>query len=144
MKKPSFSSHNYLSFQDSYEEINNFKKRKSEKTLSRKFRWLIFIVFLITNTICNLDHGSIPACIKELQYDLNAEKNTIGFFGSLVYFGNFVGSLFSMSVINYINRKLLFVITLVLNAICLYTFTIIKSKWILFINRIACGICQVK
>jgi hypothetical protein len=96
MKKPSIAgSHNCLSYMDSYEEIKNYKNKiKPERPLSRVIRWLIFVIFLITNTVCNLDHGSIPASITEIQDDLKVDENTIGVFGSLVYLGNFIGIIY--------------------------------------------------
>jgi predicted MFS family arabinose efflux permease len=138
------NSHNCLSYQDNYDDLKLLKtRRKSEKTLSKKIRWMIFLVFFLTNALCNLDHGSIPACITEIQQYLNADKNTIGLLGSLVFLGNFFGSIFSLTIINYINRKVLLLCSLILNAICLYTFTVTKHYWLLFLNRICCGICQV-
>ena len=57
----------------------------------RKMRYFIFILLVITNLIINMDHGTIPAATFEIKEDLKIDNDTLGIFGSLVYFGNLIG-----------------------------------------------------
>ena len=57
----------------------------------RKTRYFIFVILVLTNLIVNMDHGTIPAATSEIKYDLNINDDTLGIFGSLVYFGNLLG-----------------------------------------------------
>jgi hypothetical protein len=58
---------------------------------SRKFRYTIFFIILITNLIINMDHGTIPASTAEIKRDLDIGDGSLGVFGSLVYLGNILG-----------------------------------------------------
>ena len=61
---------------------------------SRKIRSFIFILIIITNLIINMDHGTIPAATSEIKKDLNIDDASLGVFGSLVFFGNLLGTFF--------------------------------------------------
>jgi hypothetical protein len=61
------------------------------KKLSRNVRWLIFIILFLTTIFINMDHGTIPAATKDIKLDLNIDNNSLGIFGSLVFFGNLLG-----------------------------------------------------
>ena len=52
-----------------------------------------FILAIITSITLNMDYGSIPDITKELRTDLSVNKSVLGAFGSLVYLGNFIGSI---------------------------------------------------
>jgi predicted MFS family arabinose efflux permease len=58
-----------------------------------------------------------------------------------VYINN-KGSLFSFSVINKINRKILLIVSIAMNSACLFSFTITESYSILMLNRIIIGLFQ--
>ena len=119
MKKTSIStngSNNRLSYLDSYEEILMFKKnkggRKREKltkesnpkevVLSRKSRWVLFTLFFVIQIIMNMDHGTIPAATEEIRKDLDIDDDILGIFGSLVFFGNLIGTFYLFIRFNYI------------------------------------------
>lgn len=57
----------------------------------RRTRYFIFLILVVTNLIINMDHGTIPAATSEIKEDLNIDDDTLGIFGSLVYFGNLLG-----------------------------------------------------
>jgi len=91
---------------DVFTSENKFESRdlnKSEKTedkikekpqkYSRKSRYLIFVLFMTTNLVMNMDHGIMPAVTKEIKADLDIEEAMLGVFGSMVYFGNLLGIL---------------------------------------------------
>jgi predicted MFS family arabinose efflux permease len=145
--KQSSDTYNRLSYQQRYDELNNYNKRESSKKkdvlLSRSIRWIIFIMFFITGVVVNLDHGTIPGATEEIQIDLNLDKTELGMFGSLVFLGNLIGALFSFTIINLVNRKILLICSLALNALCLYSFILTKWYWFLLLNRVIVGIFQV-
>ena len=113
----------------------------SDQGLSKKGRNVVFILYLISNILISMDHGSIPASVNELR-QLTSYDQSIGLFGSLVYFGSILGSLISFSLINTFDIKLLLLISLLGNSICLYTFVIIENIPFLFFNRVIVGILQ--
>ena len=55
--------------------------------LSPRGRNIVFVLYLISNILISMDHGSIPASINELR-QLTTYDQSIGLFGSLVYLGN--------------------------------------------------------
>ena len=79
--------------------------------LSPKGRNIVFILYLVSNILISMDHGSIPASINELR-QLTSYDQSIGLFGSLVYLGNIFGSMIFFSYINTFNRKILLLISL--------------------------------
>ena len=94
--------------------------------LSPRGRNIVFILYLISNILISMDHGSIPASINELRQLTNYDQS-IGLFGSLVYFGNIIGSMIFFSYINTFNRKILLLISLFGNSVCLFTFVLIEN-----------------
>ena len=109
--------------------------------ISPKGRNIVFILYLISNILISMDHGSIPASVNELR-QLTSYDQSIGLFGSLVYFGNILGSMIFFSYINTFNRKTLLLISLFGNSVCLFTFVLIENIPFLFFNRILVGMLQ--
>jgi hypothetical protein len=118
MKKMSIStnsSNNRLSYLDNYEEISRFKKNKGrrkrdtllgdnyqkEVILSRKSRWVLFTLFFLVQILMNMDHGTIPAATEEIRKDLHIDDDVLGVFGSLVFFGNLIGTFYLFIRFNY-------------------------------------------
>ena len=130
---------------------NNMKSRTSRLEelieqeniieLSPKGRNVVFIFYLISNILISMDHGSIPASINELR-QLTSYDQSIGLFGSLVYLGNIFGSMIFFTYINTFDRKLLLLISLLGNSICLFTFVFIENIPFLFFNRVLVGMLQ--
>lgn len=109
--------------------------------LSSKFRWFVYFLFLISNILFSLDHGSIPASTQELR-QYTTKDQIIGLFGSLVYVGNIFGSMLFFSLINTINRKVLLIVSLAGTALCLFTFVLYDNIVFMSFNRIFVGIFQ--
>ena len=109
--------------------------------LSPKGRNIVFILYLVSNILISMDHGSIPASINELR-QLTSYDQSIGLFGSLVYLGNIFGSMIFFSYINTFNRKILLLISLLGNSVCLFTFVVIENIPFLFFNRVLVGMLQ--
>ena len=126
-------------YEKKYYELEDIHDSSTE--LSKRGRNFVFILYLISNILISMDHGSIPASVNELR-QLTSYDQSIGLFGSLVYFGSIFGSLISFSLINTFDIKLLILISLLGNSICLFTFVIIENIPFLFFNRILVGILQ--
>ena len=113
----------------------------SSSELKPRVRNFVFYLYLISNILISMDHGSIPASVNELR-QLTSYDQSIGLFGSLVYFGSILGSLISFSLINTFDIKLLILISLLGNSVCLFTFVVIENIPFLFFNRVLVGILQ--
>jgi len=117
-KKMSIStngSNNRLGYLDNYEEISRFKKNKGrrkledllgenyhkEVILSRKYRWVLFTLFFLVQILMNMDHGTIPAATEEIRKDLKIDDDVLGVFGSLVFLGNLIGTIYLFIRFNY-------------------------------------------
>ena len=111
---------------------------------SRKTRWIMFILFMIIYLLVNMDHGTIPAATTEIKKDMEIDDDSLGIFGSLVYLGNLLGSMFFFTIIGSVNRKWIIIFSIISINISLYTFTKIKVIYYLFINRTFTGFFQVK
>lgn len=110
--------------------------------LSKRKRILLFFVLAMLNLIINMDHGTIPAASNEIKKDLQIDEAALGTFGSLVYFGNFVGAILLMKYIDKFERKIMLLISFGINALFLYLFTLILNIPFLFLNRIIVGMVQ--
>jgi len=119
MKKTSIStegSNNRLSYLDNYEEIKKFRHNKRDADssrflkrevnprsleLSRRTRWVLFFLLFIIQILMNMDHGTIPAATDEIRNDLKIKDDVLGIFGSLVFFGNIIGTFYLFIRFNY-------------------------------------------
>lgn len=119
-------------------------KLKDEQIFTRWNRYLLFSLIIGITLSVNMDHGTIPAATIEIQRDLVITEEELGLFGSLVYLGNLIGSVVSISIINKYNRKLLIIIYVILNGFGLWLFTASSNVFFLYVNRIGVGMVQVK
>ena len=152
MKENSYSDELLDSSNSNTKSNNNNLKTKNSRLeelidqenlikLSPKGRNIVFILYLVSNILISMDHGSIPASINELR-QLTSYDQSIGLFGSLVYLGNIFGSMIFFSYINTFNRKILLLISLLGNSVCLFTFVVIENIPFLFFNRVLVGMLQ--
>jgi hypothetical protein len=136
-RKPSIKNRNTVDISTGY-----LKKISYKVKINRKKRVLLFWVLMITSLFLNTDHGTIPAAIEEIEKDLKIDKTLVGTFGSLVYMGTAVGAMFLSFFINKINRKYMVAISFCLSGILIFSFTLAKSLWFLFVNRFLVGFSQ--
>ena len=110
----------------------------SKKTVAFVFR----AVFLM-NMGVNADHGAIPACLHEMQRDLQLLKVEVGNFGSLVFFGLGIGSLLVSLVIGRISYKMLMAVSCLGNSFGLFMFAYCCNYEYLCFSRFFCGMNQI-
>ena len=110
--------------------------------ISRRIRWILFLIFIFINILMNFDHGTIPAATDQLRSYLDLTDSELGFFGSLVFVGVIIGSLVSLTIINIFNRKYILMVCLILCGLSLFVFTITTNYILLCIDRVIIGTFQ--
>jgi len=134
-KKGNFDNQYIITPDKSQIEMNNnlFK-------ISRKIRYFIYILELFC--LFNLDQGGISASTKDIKNHFKMNDSELGSFGGISFLGTTLGGIFSLSIINKINRKYLILIFLTTIISSLFFPTIISSKIILILSRIITGFSQ--
>ena len=108
--------------------------------ISRKIRYFIYTLELFC--LFNLDQGGISASTKEIKNHFKMNDSELGSFGGISFLGTTLGGIFSLSIINKINRKYLILIFLTTIISSLFFPTIISSKIIVILSRIITGFSQ--
>ena len=81
-------------------ENSNITYKKQVLVLSRNVRLFIFIILLLISIMINMDHGTIPAATSEIKKSLKQGDDVLGLFGSLVFFGNIIGTIFHFNQVH--------------------------------------------
>jgi len=90
--------------------------------------YTIFGLIFVSNVFINVDHGSLPGCSNNIKEDLNIGNLEFGTLGSVVYGGLTLGSAVATWVYRYDGWvKPILILTLGLNSITLWVFTLTNS-----------------
>ena len=108
--------------------------------ISKKVRYFIYIIELLC--LLNLDQGGISASTKEIKSDFKMSDRELGSFGGISFLGTTLGGIFSLSIINKINRKYLILAFLSTIITSLFFPTIVSSKFLLILSRVLTGFSQ--
>ena len=93
------------------------------------------------NLLINIDHGVIPAATTKLKDDLALDNSSLGLLGSVVYFGLTIGkdplvmrlgSFVAPPFIKYTPPKVIILVSLIFEMVCLVLFTA-TSNYIAFL-----------
>ena len=103
---------------------------------------LVFILFL-SNLFFNIDMGILPAGSIKIKQDLALDNAMFGTLGSVVYFGQMVGSILSSFIMRQYNPKFILVPGMTLNIGCLVVFTLTTNYSLLLLCRIMTGVFQI-
>lgn len=103
---------------------------------------MMLYVFII-NIMVNLDHGAMPAALIDISNDVSFTDQQMGTLGSLVFLGLFMGSINSSYLMYRLKHKTIIIITLVLNGISLYLFTVKSNYYCMCISRFIAGFSQI-
>ena len=68
---------------------------------SKIINFTFFIIFM-SNILINIDHGSLPACVQDIQNDLGIHDFLFGILGSLVYAGITIGFSFNKTLFIFV------------------------------------------
>jgi len=105
-------------------------------------RWRIFLLFIFGNLFLNYDNGVIPACLLQIERDLQFGYRQMALLGSLVYFGLSVSSLFVSPIFQKFNANWILAINMMGNGAACYVFSISSDMWVLYSMRFALGFTQ--
>lgn len=69
-----------------------YRRNRRKATLK-----MVLVAVILVSFLCNFDHGVIPAILSDIQKNFNNQIKFVeqSLFGSLVYFGLIIGSLFA-------------------------------------------------
>ena len=120
-------------------EIQN-ELRKNLFSINRKTRYYIYIMELLC--LFNYDQGAISASTNEIKIFFKMNDRELGSFGGISFLGTTLGGIFSLSIINKINRKNIILFLMMISIFSLYFPTIISSKVFFMFCRILTGFSQ--
>jgi hypothetical protein len=141
-----------MNFENNDTKLNKDTERKDGSNLNapiediqlnRTTRYWFFCLVMSINLLINLENGTIPAATIHLKEDLKIDDEGLGTLGSLVFAGSLIGSVIVMYIINKINRKWFFIMTLFFNGLGMFTFTLTNNIGFLYFNRILFGVFEV-
>ena len=108
--------------------------------INRKIRYYIYLMELLC--LFNYDQGAISASTKEIKIFFKMNDRELGSFGGISFLGTTLGGIFSLSIINKINRKYIILFLMLISIFSLYFPTIISSKLFFMFCRILTGFSQ--
>jgi MFS family permease len=111
-------------------------------TISRKIRWITFIIIVTVSIIMGLDQGVLSSTTSYLTEDFNMTERELGGFGGMVFLGTALGCVFSFTLINKFNRKYLLLVTMCLDVLCLFFTTQTTNLILLYLCRTISGFTQ--
>ena len=124
-------------------ELNNKNLVYSTKiSLSRKMRWIIFAILIFIILLSDVDQGILSSTTSSLMEDFKMNERQLGGFGSMVFLGIALGCIFTFSLINKYNRKILLLITISLDLTSLFLTTKTSNLFILYLCRVVAGFSQ--
>jgi predicted MFS family arabinose efflux permease len=91
----------------------------------------------------NVDMGIMAAGTTSIQTDLKMDKGQYGTLGSVVYFGQILGSVGAAGLLAKNNAKYILIWCLILNLGALNLFTMTKTYWVLVLSRGLTGLFQI-
>lgn len=125
-------------------QVNEIAMAEFNQAYSPSIIYSLFALVFITNVLINVDHGTLPGCTKEIETKLDINDFGFGILGSIVYAGLTLGAVFATMIFSmgpWIKPTLAF--TLLMNALCLYAFTMSNSFLITACIRTMIGFFQV-
>ena len=114
--------------------------KKNLFTINRKIRYCIYVMEILC--LFNFDQGALSASTKEIKNSFKMTDRELGSFGGISFLGTTLGGIFSLSLINKINRRYLILFLLILSILSLFIPTIITSKILFIFCRILTGFSQ--
>ena len=104
-------------------------------TINRNIRYCIYIMELLC--LLNFDQGALSASTKEIKYSFKMTDRELGSFGGISFLGTTLGGVFSLSLINKINRRYLILSLLIISILSLdHIIDTTKLLTVIFTNLI--------
>lgn len=123
--------------------IAEFEKSHLPPGFEPKLIKLCLMVQFFANLFVNVDMGILPAGANTIKQELGISNTMFGSLGSVVYFGQLTGSIFSTWILTVFKAKNVLGWCLALNMISLVVFTITNNFLFLMIDRFSTGLFQV-
>ncbi|CDJ61952.1 Transporter, major facilitator family domain containing protein, related, partial [Eimeria maxima] len=116
-----------------------YRRNRRKATLK-----MVLVSVILVSFLCNFDHGVIPAILSEIQKNFNNQIKFVeqSLFGSLVYFGLIIGSLFAGIALQSYGAKWLLVASLLCLESSLFFFSSSNSLLLMYFMRFITGLCQ--
>lgn len=108
----------------------------------KKVNIILYYLFF-ANLFFNIDMGILPAGSLQIKQALKMNNSEFGFLGSVVYFGQTVGSALAAGILNFYSPKQVILFCLFLNISFLLVFTLTTKFWILAVARAMTGVFQI-
>jgi predicted MFS family arabinose efflux permease len=121
--------------------MENFGEKRIN--LKRSVRLLIYVSFILIGLVSSIDSTALTTPINQVMKDLHLTEGEFGLFSSLMFSGKLIGSFTYIFLVNSINRKTLYLLTLISNCICVFISTIPVHKVILYASRILLGFSNI-
>lgn len=111
--------------------------------INPKIVFLLVILQFFANFFLNIDMGILPAGSTAIKEEMELDNIKFGTLGSVVYFGQMLGSIMATWTFRQCNPKYILCGCLALNIASLILFTLTNQYFILLICRILTGVFQV-
>ena len=99
----------------------------------------LYCVFFV-NLFMNIDMGIMASGTTSIQPEFGLDKTQYGSLGSVVYFGQVVGSICAAGLLAKLNSKCILIWCLALNIFALLSFTFSPYYWLLVCSRTFTGL----
>ncbi len=119
----------------------------SQKTLSKKIRWLILILLSLMHSFLGISSGIFSSSVTKIKSDLKLSDSQFGSIGTFYGFGTLIGSFIFTFLNDKINRKFYFLFSMSLNTCLNIFFFIVHNFYIVILIRtlsgifVVCGYC---
>ena len=110
--------------------------------LSRKMRWIVFVILTIVTIIMGLDQGILSSTTATLRNVFHISDGELGGLGSMIFLGTAIGCLCSFTLINKFNRKYLLLGTMCFDVLSLFFTTQTTNLLLLYFCRVIAGFTQ--
>ena len=121
--------------------MENFGEKRIN--LKRSVRLLIYVSFILVGLVSSIDSTALTTPINQVMKDLHLTEGEFGLFSSLMFSGKLIGSFTYIFLVNAINRKTLYLFTLISNCTCVFISTIPVHKVILYASRVLLGFSNI-
>ena len=108
--------------------------------LSKKIRWSILLMFSLIYTFLGISGGVFSSSISIIKDNLQISDNQFGSFESICSIGTLIGTFIFTFINNLINRKLYFILSMIITSSSFLFFFITKNYYILLLSRFLNGI----
>ena len=111
--------------------------------LKRGPRWCVYILILLSSMFSALDGTIFNTAITWVKEDLKFTNEDYGLFSSMLFVGKIVGAFGFIFLLNLINRKYLFVLSMLMSGGGMIVYTMCSVKYILYTVRSILGFFNV-